>query len=77
MRSLKVCLQEVFTRRMKASLSSSFFLFWFLCCVFGGAMLILGLKDITVVERPCGYNFPLEVQVEVVDTDMVSECKQS
>jgi hypothetical protein len=48
---LDVCLQVVFTRRMNASLSSSFFLFWFLCWVFGGAMLILGLKDIAIVSE--------------------------
>jgi hypothetical protein len=41
----------VFTRRMNASLSSSFFLFWFLCCVFGGAILILGLKDIVILSE--------------------------
>jgi len=42
-------------------------------------MLILGLKDIAIVERPCRDNFPLgfKLQIEVVDTDMVSECKQS
>lgn len=40
-------------------------------------MLILGLKDIAIVDRPCRDNLPVEVEVEVVDTDMVSECKQS
>ena len=61
MRRLKFYLRAVFTRRMKASLSSSFFLFWFLCGVFGGAMLILGLKDIAIVEGLSQTVLPVKV----------------